>query len=359
MIRFECSHNFGPSSLNAAFEVENGITVLFGRSGAGKTTIINVIAGLLRPDKAKVSVGERTLVDTGAGLWVPAHKRRIGYIFQEGRLFPHLSVRGNLSYGARFRRQADGIVDFDKTVDVLGLGDLLDRRPFHLSGGEKQRVAIGRALLSQPEILLADEPLAALDQERKSQLLPVFERLRDEFNIPIVYVSHSANEVARLADTVIAMQDGKVLRQGAAADVLGDLNVLPLGPREAGAVLVAKVKQHADDGLTELSLGEASLHVPQVSAPIGTSVRVRIEAQDVMLATEKPVGISALNVMPALVTGIRMGGGPGGLVQVSVDGQTLLSRVTKRSIAALGLAVGQQVFVVAKSVSVDRNHLSH
>lgn len=347
-------HQLESFDLDVAFDAPAGITVLFGQSGSGKTTIVNAVAGLLRPDHARISAAGRVLCDTGAGVWLPPHRRRLGYVFQEARLFPHLSVHQNLTYGARFAPKDARPVDFDQTVDMLGIGDLLPRRPAALSGGEKQRVAIGRALLSAPDMILADEPLAALDDPRKAEILPYFEALRDHLAVPVLYVSHSAAEVARLATTVVALEHGRVVRQGAAAEVLGDPQVTPLGPRAAGAMVKAQVKAHHPDGLSELDAGALRLLVPRVSGDIGQSLRLHIAAQDVMLATVRPEGISALNVIPAQVREIRMGDGPGALVQLSAGGNLILSRVTRRSVQALELHAGQQVFAVLKAVSVAK-----
>lgn len=241
MLEVSVRHSFGEFTLNASFSAPPGVTVLFGRSGSGKTTIVNAVAGLLMPDVGRIASGDWTLLDTERGIRLKPHRRRLGYIFQEGRLFPHLTVRRNLVYGTSFAPKDASRADMGRVVELLGIGRLLDRRPGALSGGEKQRVAIGRALLSAPRLILADEPLAALDDERKAEILPYFERLRDEVNIPILYVSHSASEVARLATTVVALDGGRVATQGQAAEVLGDPAVLPVGAREAGAVLQATV----------------------------------------------------------------------------------------------------------------------
>ena len=231
MLEVSLKHAFTGFTLDARFHAPPGVTVLFGRSGSGKTTIINAVAGLLLPDQGRIAAGDWVLLDTKTGRRLRPHQRRIGYIFQEGRLFPHLSVRQNLGYGTWFAPKDAPREDMGRIVDLLGLGALLDRRPGALSGGEKQRVAIGRALLSAPKLILADEPLAALDEARKAEILPYLERLRDEVNIPILYVSHAASEVARLATTVVALEAGRVIAQGSAAQVLGDPAILPIGAR--------------------------------------------------------------------------------------------------------------------------------
>ncbi|MCA0850642.1 molybdenum ABC transporter ATP-binding protein [Salipiger thiooxidans] len=354
----ELSHRFGTFALDASFEAPQGVTVLFGRSGSGKTTIVNAVAGLLRPDAGRIAVGDRVLFDSARRIWLPTHRRRLGYIFQDARLFPHLTVRQNLAYGRWFAPKAGRSADSARVIEMLGIGALLDRRPGALSGGERQRVAIGRALLAQPQLILADEPLAALDEARKSEILPYFERLRDETSVPILYVSHSPAEVARLATSVVALQDGRVARQGSATEVLGDPEVTPLGPGGAGAVLETTVATHHPDGLTELQAGDVQLLVPQVQRPLGARVRVHVEAQDVMLAIRRPEGISALNVLPARILALRIGDGPGALVQLDVGGNLLLARVTRRSATALGLETGQEVFAVLKAVSVAKDGIA-
>ncbi|WP_273522044.1 molybdenum ABC transporter ATP-binding protein [Rhodosalinus sediminis] len=345
-------HGFGGFTLDAGFEAPPGVTVLFGRSGSGKTTIVNAVAGLLRPEAGRIALGGRVLVDTERGVWRPPHRRRLGTIFQEGRLFPHLTVRQNLRYGAWFAPRGARREDMGRVVEMLGIGPLLDRRPGALSGGEKQRVAIGRALLSAPAAILADEPLAALDAARKAEILPYFERLRDEVAVPILYVSHAASEVARLATTVVALEAGRVVATGTAAEVLGDPGVTPLGPREAGAVLETRIAAHHADGLTELDAGGAALFLPRLAQEAGAAVRVRVAAHDVILAREAPRGLSALNVLPGTVREVRAGEGPGALVALDTDAGRLLARVTRRSVAALALAPGVAVHAIVKTVSV-------
>ncbi|CUH64349.1 Sulfate/thiosulfate import ATP-binding protein CysA [Thalassovita gelatinovora] len=346
-------HRFAGFTLDASFETPNGVTALFGSSGSGKTTLVNAIAGLLRPDQARVQIGDRLLCDSDQGLCLPPHKRRIGYVFQEGRLFPHLTVRQNLRYGSWVSGRQRDQAGETRVVDMLGIGDLLDRRPGALSGGEKQRVAIGRALLSQPLLLLMDEPLAALDEARKAEILPYLERLRDETDIPILYVSHSVAEVARLATTVVLLGKGKMLKCGPTAQVMSDPALAPaIGLREAGSVLTATVTAHHADGLTELAAAGGQVFLPRIGVPAGGTVRLRIHANDVMLSLGRPGRISALNVLPGKVTSIRSGGGPGAMVQLKAGHDQILARVTKRSATLLGLEPGSEVFAIIKSVSV-------
>ncbi len=347
-------HRLANIEMDLDISVPSGLTVLFGPSGSGKTTVINAVAGLLRPEAGRVAVDGRVLLDTARNIWLPPHRRRLGYIFQESRLFPHLTVRQNLAFGRWFAPREARPESMDSVISMLGLGPHLNRRPGALSGGEKQRVAIGRALLAAPRVILADEPLASLDEARKAEILPYFERLRDEVAVPILYVSHSAAEVARLATTVVVLQEGRVVRQGAAAEVLSDPEVTPLGVRAAGAVLEARVVRHHSDGLSELMAGGQSLLLPHIGQAEGSALRVHIEAHDVMLATERPAAISALNILPGTVREIRMGAGPGALVQVAAGENLILARITRRSVTALGLAPGMPVFAVLKAVSVAK-----
>ncbi|MWD29251.1 molybdenum ABC transporter ATP-binding protein [Aquicoccus sp. SCR17] len=347
-------HDFPGFRLDVEFEVPQGITVLFGRSGSGKTSVINAVAGLFRPDEARIRAGERVLCDTARGLWLPPHRRRLGYVFQEARLFPHLTVRQNLAYGRWFAPRGARGADRAQVVEMLGIGPLLDRRPGALSGGEKARVAIGRALLAAPELILADEPLASLDEARKAEILPYFERLRDESPVPILYVSHSAAEVARLATSVVGLEDGRVTGQGPVAEVLGDPASHPLGVRAAGAVIAARVVRHDADGLSELEAGGVPLVVPRVAAPPGAELRLRIAAQDVIVATARPEGLSAMNLLPGRIEALHPGEGPGMMVQIATPAGRVLARITRRSAERLGLAVGMECHAVLKTVAVAR-----
>ncbi|PLL12714.1 molybdenum ABC transporter ATP-binding protein [Tabrizicola sp. TH137] len=345
-------HRFGGFTLEAGFEAPAGVTALFGRSGSGKSTVINAVAGLLRPERGRIAVEGQVVLDSAAGRMVPAHLRRMGYVFQDGRLFPHLTVRQNLLYGRWFAPKGPG-VPFERIVDLLGIGALLGRRPGGLSGGEKQRVAIGRAILSNPRLLLMDEPLAALDEARKAEILPYLERLRDELSLPILYVSHSVAEVARLATTVVLLDSGRVVAAGPVGEVLADPGVAPaMGLREAGAVITARMAAQEADGLSRLDHAGGAIYLPRVAAPVGAALRLRILARDVMLAVERPTGLSALNILAGVVEEVRAGEGPGALVRVRVGEEALLARITQRSARALELAPGRAVFAVLKAVSV-------
>lgn len=346
-------HAFEGFTLDVAFEASGGVTALFGRSGAGKTSVVNAVAGLLRPDAARVVCADTVLVDTKTGIWLPPHKRRIGYVFQDARLFPHLDVSGNLDYGARFAVDTPGRAERDRVIEMLGIGPLLSRRVGDLSGGETQRVAIGRALLSAPRLLLLDEPLAALDEARKAEILPYLERLRDAADVPILYVSHQVSEIARLATDVVALEAGRVLRAGSVDAVLSDPEAVDVtGVRDAGAVVSVRVVAHAEDGLTEVEGAGGVLMLPHVEAPVGAQLRVRIEAQDVILSRTRPDGLSALNILPVSVLALRAGDGPGVMVQLRAGADTVLARVTGRSAKALDLAPGWQGYAIVKSVAV-------
>ena len=347
----QLSHAFANFDLDVAFEAPPGVTVLFGQSGSGKTTVMRAVAGLLAPQKGRITLGTDVLTDTARGIDVPVHKRSLGYIFQDARLFPHLSVRQNLDYGTRFATGAQG-PSFDRIVEMLGIGHLLDRRPAKLSGGETQRVAIGRALLARPRLILADEPLAALDEPRKAEILPYFETLQTEIDTPILYVTHSVTELARLARHVVVLKSGRVVTAGPVSDVMSDPAGLGESARAMGSLLSATVKHHHADGLTELDAGGMALFLPKIERDTGAAVRLRVAAHDVILSRSRPDGLSALNILPGRVQSIRWGEGPGTLVSLATPSGTCLARITKRSAHALGLTEGADCFAIIKTVAV-------
>lgn len=354
-IEVSIRHRQGDFTLDVAFASAGRLTALFGPSGSGKTSVVNAIAGLMRPDSGKVSVEGRVLLDTGRRIFVPPHRRRIGYVFQDARLFPHLSVSQNLRYGRFFTPPAERYAEFSKVVDLLGIGALLERKPAGLSGGERQRVAIGRALIASPRLLLMDEPLAALDDERKAEILPYVERLRDEAGIPIVYVSHSVAEIARLASDVVLLADGRVTAAGPVEDILPRFDLLPAGERgEAGAMVPLELVGQDDEfSLSVLRSSGGEWRLPRIDAPAGARVTVRVRARDVMIATERPAGISALNVLEGRIAAIDMAGDSETLVSILSGGDRLYARVTRRSVGQLGLEPGRTVFAIVKSVSLD------
>ncbi|WP_119165445.1 molybdenum ABC transporter ATP-binding protein [Algihabitans albus] len=336
-----------------------GVVALFGRSGAGKTSLVNMLAGLLRPDRGRIVLRGETLFDSAKGIDLPAHRRRIGYVFQESRLFPHLTVQDNLLYGWRRAPAKERRTGLVEVVDLLGLTALLDRRPGTLSGGEKQRVALGRALLANPRLLLMDEPLANLDQTRKLEILPFVERLRDELRLPIVYVSHAMEEIVRLADTLILISDGQVVANGPLEDLTSRLDLRPLtGRYEAGAVIVANLARHDfDDDLSELDFAGGRLVVPRLDAPAGTELRLRIRARDVALSRDRPEGLSIQNIFPARVMDLSDEGGAQVDVRLDVGGAPLWARITGRARRQLELAPGSSVYALVKSAAIDRHAL--
>lgn len=359
-VAVDIGHRQGGFSLEAAFESSGRLTALFGPSGSGKTSLINAIAGLIRPQRGRIAINGQVLVDTDKGVLVPRHKRRIGMVFQDARLFPHMSVAANLRYGRWFTPAAERYGDIGAVVELLGIGHLLDRRPGKLSGGEKQRVAIGRALLASPKLLLMDEPLASLDEARKAEILPYVERLRDETKIPIVYVSHSVAEVARLASDVVVMAQGKVVAAGPTAEIMQRLYLLSHEERvEGGSVLDTHVLHHDERfGMTVLGSPAGEIRVPYLPATAGQSVRVRIRARDVMIATERPHGLSALNVLAGRIVAIEPGEGAAVEATINCNGVAVMARVTRQSQHALSLTTGREVFAVIKTVSFDQANIA-
>jgi molybdate transport system ATP-binding protein len=351
-IRFR--HAFADLPLDIALDAPTpGTTVLFGRSGSGKSTIIAAVAGLLRPADCRIAVDDVTLVDTTTNHFMPPEHRRIGLVFQDSRLFPHMTVATNLRYG--LRRAPKGPIAFDDVVDLLGIATLLDRRPHSLSGGEKSRVAIGRALLSQPRLLCMDEPLASLDAQHKAEIVPYLGRLKHALQLPILYVTHALDEVVRLADTLVLIRAGRVLAAGPLEEIVarGDL---PLAARDdAAAVLSARVMAHAPTRqLTELRAGGRLLLVPLLDAAPGSAVRVRIPAREVILAAAAPQGISVHNVIAGTVHGIVQDPGRhAAMVEVALDDAGLLARVTPDAVTRLGLAPGKPVLALVKSMAVE------
>jgi molybdate transport system ATP-binding protein len=348
-------HEFPGFSLNASFALPKpGVTALFGVSGAGKTSIVNAIAGTFRPREGRIAIGGRTVLDTAAGVFVPASGRRAGYVFQDARLFPHMSVADNIRFGWRRAPERASETEVSRIVALLALEHLLARRPRALSGGEKGRVALARALLSSPQILLLDEPLAALDAQRRAEVLPYLERLRDEAKLPMLYVSHSLEEVARLADDIVVVRNGRVVRQGSVFDLLTGLELAAIaGSPPMGAVIPVTVARHRDDGLTELSFDGGKLLVPLQEGPIGQALRVRVRAEEIMLALEEPRTISANNVLLTRVAAINTDDVRHADVQLACGNTRFVARITPASCARLGLAAGKPVFAIVKSVTVD------
>lgn len=358
MLSLDLCHTTGAFTLEAKVEAAAGITVLFGPSGSGKTSLINAVAGLIRPDRGRVVVKGRVLVDTQAGICLPPWRRGVGLVFQEARLFPHLDVRANLLYGRRWSADPASAAEVARLVELLDLGHLLTRRPRHLSGGERSRVALGRALVARPDVLLLDEPLASLDAARKAEILPHVERLRDERGLAILYVTHAIEEATRLADTLVLMDGGRVVASGPIEGLSTRLDLVGRFPADqAGAVLAARVvAHHAAEGLSELDVAGARLLVPRTADAVGAQLRVRIAARDISLG-RGPLGrLSMLNRIEATVAALAPHVADDGMVDValSAGGFTLLARITRRAVAELELQPGVAVTALIKSVALDR-----
>ncbi len=344
--------------LDVAFTSSAPLLALFGRSGSGKTTLINCLAGIATPDSGRIVINGHVLFDSEAGIKLLPEQRRIGYVFQDALLFPHLSVERNLFYGARHSSEASAI-DAQQVIELLGIGHLLARRPATLSGGEKQRVAIGRALLSNPRVLLMDEPLASLDGERRHEILSYIESLRDRLRIPIVFVSHSVAEVSRLADEVILLSEGKVLASGATQDVMGRIDLFPhTGRHESGAIIETQVRSHDDAyELTVLDFDGGSLAMSRIDAHPGDPIRIRVRARDVALATSRPENISFANILQGRVEQLTDDAGAMMEVRLRVGSACLVARITRRSAHALALAPGKSVYAMIKAAAIDRRSI--
>ena len=331
----------------------HGVTALFGHSGSGKTTVLRAIAGLEHAPGGYFALGDTVWQDDAKGIFVPPHQRALGYVFQEASLFEHLTVESNLAFGHKRIPESERRFKQSDVTELLGIGGLLNRRPSSLSGGERQRVAIARALLTAPRLLLMDEPLAALDLKRKLEILPYLERLHDELSIPIIYVSHSPDEVARLADHLVLLDTGKVVASGPLTETLARADLPQAFADDAGVVIETVVAAHEADDLTQLDFAGGSIYVASRSEAIGHRLRCRIHARDVSLALEKPLASSILNVFQGTVTDIVPTDTAGHvLVQLHVGTTPLLARITERSKKALDIHIGQHVWAQVKAVAL-------
>jgi len=332
---------------------QRGISALFGHSGSGKTTILRAIAGLERAPGGYVALGGEVWQDDARGVFVPVHKRALGYVFQEASLFPHLSVRANLEFGRKRVPAHERRFALEPVTELLGIGALLERRPDGLSGGERQRVAIARALLASPRLLLMDEPLAALDLRRKLEILPYLERMHAELAIPIVYVSHAPDEVARLADHLVLLDDGEAVASGPLTETLARVDLPPSFADDAGVVLDTRLAGHEEDALSRLEFAGGALFVGRRREAIGTHLRCRIHARDVSLALSQPQGSSIVNRLPAVVTAVAATETPGHvLVQLRIGPSPLLARITARSRRELGIEPGLRLWAQIKGVAL-------
>ncbi len=329
-----------------------GICGIFGPSGAGKTTLLRCLAGLEKPATGMLRVAGEVWEDTATGIARAVHERRIGYVFQEPRLFRHLDVSGNLDYAER-RRKGPAVLRRGRVVQLLGLEALLRRRPDRLSGGEAQRVAIARALLTAPEFVLMDEPLAALDVARKESILPFLDRLHAELSIPIVYVSHNVDEVCRLCDYLVVLDNGSAVASGELQSVLVRADVPALSGRDAGSVVTARPEDYdGADELTMVTFSGGRLWLPGRVATGGQPIRLRVRASDVSLCRERPKDSTILNILPAMIEAIEATDGPSALLRLKLGDDRILARVTRRSLRELGLDIGDAVLAQIKSVAV-------
>ncbi|MFT4240883.1 MAG: molybdenum ABC transporter ATP-binding protein [Acidovorax sp.] len=331
-----------------------GVTALFGPSGCGKTTVLRAIAGLARAEPGHVVVNGEVWQDDARRAWLPTHQRALGYVFQEASLFDHLSVYGNIDYGLKRTPPARRAVALEQAVELLGIAHLMDRRPGTLSGGERQRVAMARALATSPRLLLMDEPLAALDSPRKAEVLPYLDRLQRTLDIPMLYVSHSLDEVALLASHLVLMQAGQALAQGPTAELVARLD-LPLAHGDAAATVIeGRVLRHdARDHVTTVAFTGGQLLLAGGTAHAeGTPLRLRVQARDVSLALSAPQDTSILNILPATVAQVADDSPGQRMVALDAGGTRLLARVTQRSARALALAPGQRVFAQVKGVAI-------
>ena len=360
-LHFQFQKRLADFVLNVDVRTDGGVLALFGHSGCGKSTTVNALAGLLKPDSGRIQLGDDVLFDSTTGVDIAAERRRIGYVFQDSRLFPHYDVIGNLLYGRQRARQAPTQpISLDTVVELLGLRALLNRRSAQLSGGEKQRVALGRALLSQPRLLLMDEPLASLDQARRDEVLPYLERVRDELKTPIVYVSHQFEEVLQLATHVVLLEQGQVIAQGD----LPSLSMQPalrriVGAEAIGAVIEGQVR-HIDAvaGLAQIGVGRGTLSVDATALTVQQRVRLQLLARDLILAIEPPRGLSVRNMLPGRITHLSDDDRHATLAQIDVGGAALIARITRAAATELNLRVGLSLWVLVKAVTL-RGHVYH
>ena len=359
MLSVNITKAFGSFRLETQFEVEEGsITAIFGKSGAGKTSTINAIAGLTRPDVGVIQIGNTTLFDQNLRINLPIYKRQIGYVFQDDRLFPHMTVRNNLIYGTPKNRDVANSLNLTDITGLLELAPLLERRPKTLSGGEKQRVAIGRALLSNPKLLLMDEPLASIDVQHRFEILPFIQRVREKTGITIIYVTHALEEVIFIADQIILLSEGQVTAQGTVEEIMSRLDLHPMTSRfDAGAVISAIYSGYDREfDLGELSFDGGTLRIAGLNAEIGIHLRAHIRARDVSLMLDKPKDTSVLNVFKGELIEIRHEDGPQLDLLINI-GTPLIARITRKSLNDLNLDIGSKVYAMIKAVAIDRKTL--
>lgn len=355
MLHVDVRKQFPSILIQARFSTqERGITTLFGPSGAGKTSLLHMIAGLLKPDQGLIQLNGATLFDSTCNQHTPPQKRRMGVVFQDGRLFKHLSVRSNLLYGHQLLKPAERRFQPQQVIELLRLQSLLQRRPATLSGGEQQRVAIGRALLSSPHMLLMDEPLSSLDREHKQELIPFIEQLPERLGIPILYISHDVGEIIQLGDQLVMLKAGQVEHSGAVELLLSQFSP-ESGDHANYSVFATKVLRHEQDGITLLEFEGGTLNVPRFEAPLGAQVRVQLFAENVALGLLKPEQTSFQNILSGTVTGFAE---LPSHYRVEVDiGVPMMANITRRSFQELRISQGRKVFVILKAVSILKGHV--
>lgn len=346
----------GGFRVEAAFRAETGVTALFGTSGAGKTTLLRMIAGTIKPEQGRIAVGDLVLFDSERHINLKPEQRHIGYVYQDARLFPHLNVLRNLTY-AQWAGKRRSTRKLQEITELLGIETLLQRKPHQLSGGEKQRVAIGRALLSAPQLLLLDEPLSSLDHARRQEILPYLERLRDESGLPIVFVSHEVDEVARLADTLVLLEHGRVRTSGSVFDIFSRIDSATDGAGSSTSVLFQGIVTQNDAAyaMAEIAIGGYSFQLTDQTLQAGMNVRLRIRSRDVSLSRSAPFDISIRNIFPVTITSIASDEGPFAELSLQLGNVQLLSRISRKSVQDLHLQIGEQVFALVKAVSIDRS----
>ena len=349
----------GPIPLNVAFRVEPGeLVALVGPSGSGKSTLLRTIAGLWTPQVARVAVGGSVWLDSAAGINLPPHQRHLGMVFQSYALFPHMTAAANVMAAMPARPKAENRAEAQRLLALVNLASLGARYPAELSGGQQQRVAVARALARNPQVLLLDEPFSAVDRATREGLYAEISALRGSLNMPVVLVTHDIAEAQLLADRMVVIEAGQMLRDGTTAEVMFDPTVLrAMGIRDAGSALQARIAAQEEDGLTRLETAAGPIWLPRVDGAIGTAVRVRIMAHEVILSRNRPEGLSALNILPVTVHAVMQGDGPGVLVECRAGDAPLLVRITRRSAIGLGLASGVSCYAILKSMSVARDQV--
>jgi len=346
--------DYGDFSLDVDLRLpSSGITVLFGHSGSGKTTLLRCISGLQHAPQGLLTINGTTWQDSDHKLFLPTHKRSLGYVFQEANLFAHLTVLDNLCYGLKRIAQTANSEKFNQVIELLGITHLLERMPERLSGGERQRVAIARALVLNPDILLMDEPLASLDSKRKQEIMPFLTRLHSELNIPVLYVTHSQQEVAQLADYLVLLADGKVQAAGLLSETLSRIDLPQAQDRQAASVWqVTIIEQEVAYHLTRVAFAGGELSLPTIDAKLGTALRIQIYARDVSITLEVAKATSILNVLPATITDLIDDEEGQSVVRLQVGSQPLLAHITRKSAQLLALQTGMTVYVQIKGTSI-------